>query len=93
MKKSVEKAENNDKQYYWFALRIFGDFTFSLVVPVAIFAWLGNYLDNKYNTGPWLLIIGFVIAALVSAKIIYKKAHKLGKEFDSLDKKQKDKKE
>lgn len=68
----------SDREYYMFALRIAGDFGVSIAAPVVIFAWGGQYLDAKYGTRPWLLILGFVLAALLSGIMIYRKAKKYG---------------
>lgn len=68
----------SDREYYLFALRIAGDFGVSIAAPVVIFAWVGQYMDEKYGTRPWLLILGFVLAALLSGIMIYRKAKKYG---------------
>lgn len=74
----------NDRAYYLFALRIVGDFGVSIAVPVVLLALVGQYLDGLYGTGPWLLITGFVLSALVSGRIIYKKAKKYGEEYKKI---------
>lgn len=80
----VERAPNNDREYYLFALRIVGDFGVSLAIPVIGFALLGRYLDKILDTGHWLLVLGFVLAAIISGLIIYRKAGTYGAEFQSL---------
>ncbi|TAN32938.1 AtpZ/AtpI family protein [Patescibacteria group bacterium] len=74
----------SDRKYYMFGLKIAGDFGISIAAPVVLFALLGQYLDEKYNTGPWLLIVGFVLAAAISAKLIYKKAKRYGDEYQKM---------
>ncbi len=68
----------SDREYYLFALRIVGDFGVSIAAPVVVFAWVGQYLDAKYGMRPWFLILGFVIAALLSGIMIYRKAKRYG---------------
>ncbi len=68
----------SDREYYLFALRIAGDFGVSIAAPVVVFAILGQYLDEKYGTWPWLLVLGFILAALLSGIMIYRKAKKYG---------------
>lgn len=77
-------APKNDRPYYLFALRIVGDFGVSIAVPVVLLSLLGQYLDEKSGTGPWFLIVGFVLSALVSGRIIYKKAKRYGIEYNKL---------
>lgn len=75
-----------DRKYYLFAIRIIGDFGASIAVPVVVFVLIGQWLDGKYNKSPWFTVIAFVLAAVLSGKMIYKKAEKYGKEYQDLDK-------
>lgn len=75
----------SDREYYLFAFRIIGDFGVTIAVPVIIFVLIGQYLDGKYGTNPWLTVLGIIVAALITAKIIYKKAKCYGKEYQDMD--------
>ncbi len=77
---------DSDRKYYMFAIRIVGDFGASLAVPVVLFAWLGKTADTRFHTTPYLLILGFVIAALSSTTIIYRKAKRYGQQYQNLTK-------
>ncbi len=77
----------SDRAYYLLALRTAGDFGASIAVPVIVFVLIGQWLDEKYHKNPWFTIIAFVLAALISGKIIYKKAKRYGEEYQKLDKK------
>ncbi|MEK7131294.1 MAG: AtpZ/AtpI family protein [Patescibacteria group bacterium] len=82
--------ENNPKktssrEYYLFAFKMLGDFGASIAVPVVLFVFIGQYLDGKYDKSPLFTILGFVLAALLSAKIIYKKAKAYGKEYKRMN--------
>lgn len=76
----------SDRAYYIFALRIIGDFGASIAVPVVVFVLIGQWLDAKYGTAPWVMIAGLALAALSSARIIYKKAKKYGQEYQAMNK-------
>ena len=76
-----------DREYYLLGLRIAADFGATIAVPVIIFVFIGQWLDGKYETGYWFTAGGFVLAAFVSAKIIFKKAREYGKEYNALNKK------
>ena len=76
----------SDRAYYLFALRIVGDFGASIAVPVVVLVLLGQWLDEKYHTQPWLMILGFVLATLASGRIIYTKAKKYGKIYQEMNK-------
>jgi len=48
---------------------------FQIAIPLVIFALLGRVLDNKFNTGPWLLLLGVLIAIVVTSLLVYKKVN------------------
>jgi F0F1-type ATP synthase assembly protein I len=75
-----------DRKYYLFALRIIGDFGATIAVPVVIFVLIGQWLDGKYDKSPWFTISAFILAALLSGKMIYKRAKRYGSEYQDLDK-------
>ena len=76
--------KTTDRQYYLFALRIIGDFGASIAVPIVIFVLAGQYLDEKYQKSPFFTISAFMISALISAKIIHKKAKRYGAEYQKM---------
>lgn len=79
--------ETSDRKYYLFALKIMGNFGVSIAVPVVVMVLIGQYFDEKYNyQWPIFTILGFIIAALISAKIIHRKAKQYGKEYQDLGK-------
>ncbi len=85
IQKPPEKPSKGiERKYVLFALRIVSDFGVTIALPVVALAYAGRWLDTRYGTRPWLLIAGFVLAALISGRMIYKKAKKLGKEFQDL---------
>ena len=68
-------------------LRIAGDFGATIAAPVIVFVLIGQWLDGKYDKAPWLTVIAFVLAAVLSGVMISKKAKRYGKQFQDLDKK------
>ena len=77
----------SDREYYIFALKIIGDFGATIAVPVVIFVLIGQYLDEKYGRSPLFIILGFALAAVISVKIIYKKAKIYGAEYQKMSNK------
>ncbi|MBI5221377.1 MAG: AtpZ/AtpI family protein [Candidatus Magasanikbacteria bacterium] len=84
---SENKPKNPMNRYYIFALKIVGDFGATIAIPVVISAIVGQKLDAKWQTRPWLLIVFMAISALSSAYLIYKKSKIYGRQFQDLDKK------
>ncbi len=76
----------SERDYYYFALKIMGDFGATIAIPVVGLALLGEYLDERFNTHPYLLVTGFTLAALMSGYTIYKKAKQYGKRYEELTK-------
>ena len=75
------------REYYLFAFKIIGDFGVSIAVPTVLFVLIGQYFDEKYHKTPLFTILGFVLAALISGKIIYKKAKDYGAEYKRMNEK------
>lgn len=74
----------SDREYYLFALKIIGDFGLSIAVPVVLFVLAGQWLDQRFDLSPYLTIAGFVLAALLSGRIIWQKAKFYGKEYQRM---------
>ncbi|OGH64199.1 MAG: hypothetical protein A2821_03870 [Candidatus Magasanikbacteria bacterium RIFCSPHIGHO2_01_FULL_41_23] len=79
-------ATDKDRRYALLGLRIVGDFGASIAVPVILFVLIGQWLDDIYQQGYWFTIFAFVLAAAISARMIYKKAKAYGTEFQNMDK-------
>jgi hypothetical protein len=58
------------RRYMALGLRTVGDMGVVIVMPVVLFSCLGKHLDRQHGTWPWLTILGFVIAAVISSVII-----------------------
>ncbi|MCK5510205.1 AtpZ/AtpI family protein [Candidatus Parcubacteria bacterium] len=60
-------GENNSKQAWWQpALILFAKFSGWIVVPVIAGAFIGKWLDNRYDTDPWLFLAAVGFAFLIS---------------------------
>lgn len=79
--------KSSSHEYQIFALKIIGDFGASIAIPVVALVLLGQYLDQKYNLSPLFTILGFVVSALISGWIVYKKAYIYGAEYKKLGEK------
>lgn len=78
-------SSETDRKYAMMGMRIIGDFGAAIAVPVVAFVLAGQWLDEHYGTGYKFTISAFVLAALVSGRILYKKAKAYGAEFQSLN--------
>lgn len=78
------RIDERQRQSMLLGIRIAGDFGAAIAVPIVIFVLIGQWLDRKYGIGPWATVGAFVISALISGKIIYRKARAYGREFASI---------
>jgi len=84
---------DKDWRYILLGLRITGEFGAIIAVPVVLLAMLGKYLDGLYGTRPMFLVGGFIVAFVLSAVSINRRAKKFRDEFlaiepEPIDKKQ-----
>lgn len=74
-----------DRAYLLLGLQIAGDFGASIAVPVVLLVLLGQRLDAHFGTGYKLTLAGFALAAVISAKLIYRKAKAYDKKYADLN--------
>ena len=79
----------NDSAYHRLAMRIFADFGASIAVPAVLGALLGKWLDTRYGTNPRYLILCLVVALILTAVVLVRKAKRYGKEFQTMTEKDK----
>ena len=69
-------------------LRIIGDFGVAIAVPVILFVILGQWLDARYTGGKnYFTILGFIFAAVVTARLVYRRAKYYEKAFKEINQK------
>ena len=56
------------------ALGFVTDVFISVAVPTIFFAFVGKWLDTRWNTFPYLTVIGLLIALAMTAALIMRKA-------------------
>ena len=54
------------------ALALLGQLGFSIAIPPAVLAFLGNWADQRFQTGPALLLAGVVLGALIAFYTLYR---------------------
>lgn len=75
--------EPNNKKQSWFNgeyLKVFTRISAYIVVPVLISAFVGNYLDKRFGTAPWILGVALAFSFTFSMIAIVKIAKKYDKE-------------
>jgi len=80
-----KSKKTTSREYYLFAFKIMGDFGATIAVPVILFVLVGQYFDGKYHKEPLFTILGFILAALITVKMISKKAKEYGAEYKRMN--------
>ncbi len=86
-KPSNGPKSTSDARYYGFAMRIVSDFGATIAAPAVAGAFAGIWLDKRFGTAPWLLILSLCMSFALTAYMIQKKARAYGKKFEDLNKK------
>ncbi|OHA18304.1 MAG: hypothetical protein A2664_02475 [Candidatus Taylorbacteria bacterium RIFCSPHIGHO2_01_FULL_46_22b] len=47
-----------------------------IAIPLVAFALLGRYADRYFETSPWLLVAGVILAAVASTYLVFRKVSK-----------------
>jgi F0F1-type ATP synthase assembly protein I len=79
---------SNKKQPMWNSeyIKVFSKISAWIIGPVLVSALVGNYLDKKFNSSPWILGVGLAISFTVSMVAIVK----IAKKYDTEVLKEKD---
>ena len=78
-------STEQDRQYAIFGLRIASDFGASIAIPVVLFVWIGQWLEDKYGHAPWFTVSAFALAALLSGWLVYRRIKEYAAEYQKLN--------
>jgi uncharacterized membrane protein YagU involved in acid resistance len=78
--------DTKERKYIMLGFKIMGDFGISIAAPVVIFVLSAQWLEAKYGHGPYITIFAFLLAAMLSAKMIHKKAKQYGRDYQEIEK-------
>ncbi len=73
-----------ERKSYMMGLQIAGDFGIVIALPVVFFVLIGQWIDERYGVGPWGTVGAFVLAAIISGKMIYQKSKRYAEEYRRL---------
>jgi hypothetical protein len=64
---------NNDKSKVnmWYILTLFGQIGFIIAIPVAVLAYFGHRIDDRWHTSPLFILVGMGLALTISSIAIY----------------------
>jgi len=68
------------KNAVWQALGLAWEFGYLIVIPLVVFALGGRWLDKRYDTSPWMLLGGMVLAIVTTTILMVSKFGKILKQ-------------
>ncbi len=77
--------DSQEKEYWWLGVQIVADFLISITMPVIVFAAIGQWLDKAYNQEYIFTFLGILLAGLITALIIKRKANYYGKKYEVIN--------
>ncbi len=69
------KNNNTDGQWSVFSLAM--ELGYTIAVPIVLFALIGRILDKKFDTSPWLLLVGIFVSILLTTWLVYRRMIKI----------------
>ncbi len=66
-------VKNKGNESAWSALGLAWNLGYTIAIPIVFFAFLGRYLDKKWDLSPWMLLLGIFLAMTTSGIMIYRK--------------------
>ena len=76
--------QSSDSKFMMFGIRIVGEFGGLIAIPVVVFVLVGRWLDGRWGTKPWMTIFAFVLAALVSGLMVWRRTKQVAVEYQAL---------
>lgn len=67
------KEEDKKNEKPWSAVSLAWELGYSIAVPLVGLALIGRFLDKKFESSPWFLLIGILISITISSYLIYRK--------------------
>ncbi len=58
----------------WRATGFVWDILVRIALPTTVFALFGRWLDRRWNTSPWFVLIGFICAMALSFFLVLRAA-------------------
>ena len=73
----TENPGNKEKNQLWEALSLAWELGYAIAIPLVVLALGGRWLDRKFDTSPWMLLVGVIVSIPISTAVIYMKMVKI----------------
>lgn len=75
---------SDDAAYHRLAFRAFADFSGTIAIPAVLAGVIGEWIDVRFGTEPFGVIICLLLAFFLTVLFLLKKARLYGKEYNRL---------
>jgi F0F1-type ATP synthase assembly protein I len=75
-------------QQYWKGLGGAGTVGIEVVLSVVVGLFGGQWLDKKFDTAPWLTVVGLLYGLAAAGRAIYRALRQSKRELEELEKKE-----
>ena len=77
MAEEIKSKENKDRTVFLKTLSLAWEMGYTIAGPLVVLAFLGRFLDKKYESSPIALLSGVFLAMIISVVIVFKKTKKI----------------
>ncbi|MFH1098463.1 MAG: AtpZ/AtpI family protein [Candidatus Uhrbacteria bacterium] len=82
--------EQHQRSPVWAALAFAWELGYTIAIPLVVFALLGRFLDRRFGTTPWFLLVGVFAAIAASGIAVVHKVNSIAKASFQADRPQAD---
>ena len=72
----------SEKSNFYKTISLAWELGYTIAVPLVVFAFLGRFLDKKYESSPIVLLSGIFLAMMISGFLVFKKTKKIMEESE-----------
>jgi F0F1-type ATP synthase assembly protein I len=73
-----QSAKQEPKELgFLLSLRLAWNLGYIIALPAVLFGFGGAYADKHFGTSPWLILMGFTLAILISGIGVYRKVKEI----------------
>jgi len=73
----INIKEKRERTVFYRTLGLAWELGYTIAGPLVALAFLGRFLDKKYESSPVLLLSGMLLAIIVSGLLVFRKTKKI----------------
>lgn len=73
----MQEIKSKDRLAFLRALSLAWELGYAIAGPLVVMAFLGRFLDKRYETSPIFLLSGIFLAMIISGLLVFRKTKKI----------------